>query len=128
MSLLDDARALAQSVVEDTSAFASEVTCTDELAVSATLAGFVNEIALAVDPDTGVQVSLKQASVVLSRASIAESGLAYPKAIPDTTGAPWRVAWAGADGVTRTCKVIEVVPDENPGIDLVTLKLDAYEP
>jgi len=127
MSLLDDARTLARSVVEDTDGFGTEVTCTDELGGSATVNGMVNETALAIDPDTGVQVAGKQASAVLSLTAIDDAGLAYPKAIPETTGAPWLVAWAGADAVTRTFKVIEVVPDDNPGIDLVTLKLDAYE-
>lgn len=128
MSLLADARTLARSIVEDTDGFGAEITCTDELGVSAVMNGMVNETALAIDPDTGVQAAAKQATAVLSRAAIGESGLTYPKAVPETTGAPWLVAWAGADAVTRTFKVIEVVPDENPGIDLVTLKLSAYEP
>ncbi len=127
MSLLADARTLAHSIVGNIDDFATEITCTDEFEATATVNGLVNETALAIDPDTGVQVAGKQASVVVSRAAISEAGLAYPKAIPETTATPWLVAWAGADAVSRSYKVIEVLPDDNPGIDLVTLKLDAYE-
>lgn len=127
MSLIDDARAFARSLTENEDDFAVELTCTDELGEIATLSGLVNEIGLSTDPETGALVAGKQASAVISGAVLRASGLTTPKAIPDGASAPWLVSWTGADSVVRLTKVVDVVPDENPGIDLLTLKLETYE-
>lgn len=120
--------AIVRSIVEDTDAFSVPITCTDELGVTAVVNGLVNETALLIDPDTGASVAGNQASVVLSRASLAETELTFPRAIADLTTNAWVVAWTGADAAAKTFKVIEVTPDDNPAIDLLTLKLEAYEP
>ncbi|OHB71357.1 MAG: hypothetical protein A2V70_04325 [Planctomycetes bacterium RBG_13_63_9] len=128
MSLGSEMLAIVRSIVENTDAFSVPITCMDELGVTAVVNGLVNETALMIDPDTGVSVAGKQASAVVSRAAIVDSGLTYPRAIADLTSKAWLVAWTGSDSAVRTFKVIEVAPDENPAIDLLTLKLETYDP
>lgn len=113
------------AIVEDTDLLATDITCTDEHLVTATVRGQANQTALGIDPDTGQHVAGKQASAVILRSAIVAAGLSEPKAVAELTSTPWRVSWVGpADAVTRTFKVVEVLPDETRG--LLTLKLEVY--
>lgn len=115
------------AIVEDPELFGTEITCTDDLAVVGSVMGQVNQIAFAIDPDTNRRVAGSEASVVVLSSAIAEAGLSAPRAVHETSGLPWVVSWVGpADAVTRTYKVVEVVPDDTRG--LVTLLLEAYAP
>jgi len=110
---------------EDADLFATEITCTDELGVSASIMGQAKEIALVLDPDTDVMVTGKQASVVILQSAIMAAGLTVPKAVADDESRPWTVSWVAADASTRTFRVADTRPDDTRG--LVTLLLETYE-
>jgi hypothetical protein len=79
-----------------------------------------------IDPETGMAVSGRTASVALPIAVLAEAGLGLPQAEPDGGKKPWAVFFKDIGGCAWTFKVREAKPDRAIGI--VVCILEHYRP
>jgi hypothetical protein len=104
--------------------FGWPITLIDTLDVAVAYTGFSNDIALAIDPDTGQLVSGRNASVALRLSSIAEAGQSIPQGIANANSKPWRVIFDDINGNSYTFKVQQSNPDRALGI--VTCLLENY--
>ena len=121
MSLRDIAAADLLSIVTDTSGFSAPVTVTNPAGTSAILYGLVQDIGFRLDPDTGMPVAGRQASVALSIASLTANGLSEPAPVPDESSKPWTIVFD-----SKTFTVQEARPDRGAG--LIVLMLESYKP
>jgi len=127
VSLRVQAAADAKAIVENAAAFSWPITLVNPAGVSAILMGLTKDIAAAIDPETGVVVSSRTASVTLAISSVVAAGLGtLPKNIPANTSKPWVVQFFDTAGLVHTFKVIETLPDLTHGI--VVCKLEVYKP
>lgn len=122
-SLLEQAKALSRSVLNDTSGFGVPVTVTSPDGISAVVHGLSTDIGLSIDPDTGLTVSGRKASVSVSIEDLTDAGLEVPEAVPDESEKPWLVRIANAQG-SQLMKVVDTVPDLTLGV--VILHLGKY--
>ena len=109
---------------DNTAGFGWPITVTDPEDRSAVLVGFTNDIGQLIDPDTGVAVSGRQASIALRMTSLLAAGLGLPKNIAAVDRKPWRIAFDDVVGETHRFKVIESMPDRALGV--VTCLLELY--
>ncbi|MFW6031052.1 MAG: hypothetical protein ACOC9T_00555 [Myxococcota bacterium] len=123
MSLRDEAAADLRAILEDTEGLAVAVTVTSPEGTQAELSGLVADIGQTTDPETGQLVVGRQASVALPVPGLSAAGLGTPRLVPEGSKRPWLVRWTGQDGVERTFKVVQVLPDE---LGVVTCILEAY--
>jgi hypothetical protein len=115
----------AQSFLEDVDAgFAWEVSLEAPERAPVALRGYSNDIHQTIDPETGVAVAGRRASVAFSTKTLAAAQLPYPRGEADSGRKPWVVVFNDIDGVPHTFKVIEAFPDRALGI--VTCHLEAY--
>lgn len=126
MSLRELAAADLRGIVEDTAGFGWAVSLTDPAGVTASLTGLSTDIGQTIDPETGVAVSGRRASIALTLASLDGAGLGIPRAISDGASKPWVVTFADIGGTAHTYKVCEAMPDRALGV--VTCLLEAYKP
>ncbi len=112
MSLLDDAHLLVKNVLNDASGFSVPITVTSPLGVSVELRGLAKDIALSIDPETGVAVSGRKASVSLDLDAVQDAFGSIPEGIPDEDGKPWLVTWTPPTGSAQTMKIMDVMPDK----------------
>jgi hypothetical protein len=124
VSLRELAAADLKLILEDTEAFGWPITVTSPAGVTAALVGYSNDIALTIDPETGIAVSGRSASVALAMASLTAAGLGLPRAIADVNSAPWLVTFNDIGGAAHTFKVSESHPDR--AIGCITCTLEAY--
>lgn len=125
MSLWDIATADAARIIQSVSGgFARPATFTDPAGNSATINANCQDISQSIDPDTGIMVSGRYATVVLSLAALHATGLGTPIGIASQSTKPWLVSFAGADGIAKTFKVFQTSPDDN---GLFTCKLELYQ-
>lgn len=87
--------------------------------------GFSDDIAQAIDPETGQIVSSREASVALRMSSLRLAGLELPRAISDTGSRPWTVEFTDILGDAHRFKIIRSHPDRALG--LITLILEVYK-
>lgn len=121
MGLRAQAVADAKRILEDLSGFGWPLTLTSPSGVSASHVGFTTDVAETIDPETGVAVSGRRASVAISLLSLP----VLPSAVPESTRRPWVVTFDDATLNTPTrWKVVEVLPDRALGV--VVLLLEAY--
>jgi len=125
MSLREQAAADVATILEDVDDFGWPVTVTAPGGSPTVLVGFTNDVAAVIDPDTGIEVTGRKASVVLRIASLTSAGLGLPKGIQDATSAPWLVSWTDVDGTVWTFKVTDAHPDLTVGI--VVCHLEGYQ-
>lgn len=104
--------------------FGWAVTVTDPEGASAELAGHTTDIHTIIDPETGLAVSGRQASVALPIAALTEAGLALPKGVASRDSKPWLVTFDNIGGTQHTFKVKETRPDQAAGV--VVCMLEAY--
>ena len=128
MSLLDVAEADGRTILADLNGFGHALTLVNPAGQEAALRGATRDISLTIDPNTGVPVAGRQASVVLSLTVVVAAGLGMPRVIAETSGRPWLVRWTNPTGEPRVFKVADVSPDESRGADVVALMLEAYSP
>ena len=127
MSLRDQAAADLRVILEDSvGGFGWPITVTSPEGVTASLVGFSNDIAQTIDPETGIAVSGRSASIALAIASLTAAGLGLPRSIADGARYPWRVTFNDIGGTSHTFKVSEAMPDR--AIGAVTCTLEAYKP
>lgn len=113
-------------ILEDNLAgFGWPITLTDPNGTSSPLTGASNDISQVIDPETGVVVSGRSASVALRVASIFEAGFnSLPIGVADSSSKPWLVQFNDINGNSHTFKIIQTNPDRTLGI--VTCILEAY--
>lgn len=126
MGLRDTAQTDLGMILEDqTTGFGWPITVTDPAGTSASLVGFSNDIAFQIDPETGMMVSARTASIALRIKLLTDNGLELPEGIADTAGKPWVVVFTDINGGSHTFKVSQSNPDRAIGI--VTCNLEFYE-
>lgn len=126
MGLRIQAAADARVFLEDSAAgFGWPIMITDPSGTSAELTGFANDVGRTIDPQTGIAVTGRAASVALSIAALTAAGLALPKNVADGSSKPWVVQFEDVNGNEHTFKVSEAMPDRALGI--VTCLLEAYK-
>jgi hypothetical protein len=109
-----------QAILEDTSGFAWPFTLTSPLGVALELKGFSTDVGHTIDPETGMAVAGRRASVAVSLASL----IFVPVAVADSSEKPWVVSFIDSAGVLGNWKVTEVLPDRAVGV--IVLLLEAY--
>lgn len=110
---------------DDVGGFGWPITVTDPDGTVGALVGMSNDIAQVIDPDTGVAVSGRSASVSIAISSLTAEGLGLPVGIADKSKKPWLVAFDDINGNAHTFKVQQSNPDRTIG-DVVCL-LEAWE-
>lgn len=127
MGLREQAAADLAAILEDREGgFGWDLTVTDPAGTSAALVGTSTDVGLTLDPDTGMAVSGRQASVAIRIASLTAASLGVPTGIADQASKPWLVAFDDIDGASHTFKVVEAQPDRAIGV--VVCLLEAYKP
>ena len=92
--------------------------------ISGGLIGYSNDISQVVDPDTGMIVSGRSASISIRISTLVLAGMSMPKGIADTNLKPWIVKFKDINLNPFTFKVQQSNPDRTLGI--VTLLLELY--
>lgn len=124
MSLRDIAESDLGIVLEDsTTGFGWPIQVTDPNGLSKPLIGQSDDISQIIDPDTGVAVSGRLATVVLRISSLTTAGLGLPKGIADSTSKPWIIEFDDINGNPFKFKVSQSNPDRALGIVACTLEL-----
>lgn len=114
---------LAESM-EDEDDFGWPITVTDPNGVSQPLIGLSTDIMQIIDPDTGMVLKGRTASVALRISSLVFSSL--PEAVANSAAKPWRADFEDINGSPYTFKVKESSPDRAIGI--VVCILETYQP
>lgn len=113
MTLLDQAALDLRAIIADPAGFGVPVTVIDPDGKSATITGLQNDVSLSIDPQTGVMVSGRRASVALSIQALADADLGEPRAVSDAANRkPWRISFTTPTGKLITMKVADALPDE----------------
>lgn len=127
MSLLDQVALDLRAILTDAGAggFAVPITVTDPSGATAVINGLQNDVSLFIDPQTGVMVGARRASVALSIQALADAGLGEPRAVASGAGKPWRIAFTTPTGMQLQMKVSEANPDE---LGCIVCMLETYKP
>ena len=127
MGLREQAEADLGMIVEDRSfGWGWDIVLTNPEGKSEPMIGISQDISLAVDPDTGMLVSGRTATVALRISSIRAKGFPEnPKNIPEKNKRPWVVGFKDINGVPCLFKVIRSNPDGMIGC--LTLVLETYK-
>jgi len=117
---------LAESMEDFDGGFGWPIVITDPSGFSASLIGLSNDVSFVIDPDTGVPVSGRIASVALRISSLVGAGfVALPAGISDSATKPWLVTFDDISGQPWTFKIQKSNPDRAMGI--ITCLLELYE-
>lgn len=127
MNLRELAEADLGMILEDKSfGWGWDVQLTDPDGKTENMIGFSQDISLAVDPDTGMLVSGRTASVAFRISALRAKGFAEnPKNIPDKNKRPWTVRFNDINGKPCVFKVTQPNPDAMIGC--ITLLLETYQ-
>jgi hypothetical protein len=90
------------------------------------LLGITTDIGEELDPDTGIAVAGRRASVALHIRSLTAAGLDLPVHVADQTKRPWLMTFVNSEGETVDYKVNDSMPDTALG--LVVCMLEIYKP
>jgi hypothetical protein len=127
MSLRERAAADTTAILTNQDHFGWLITVIDPDGLSASITGFSNDIAQAVDPQTGQVVSGRLATVALSISTLNDAGFtSLPVGIADTNRLPWIVSFNDVQGDAYTFKISVANPDRTLGV--VVCYLEAYNP
>jgi len=125
MGLREQAEADLGLILEDKDrGFGYDIILTDPAGTVRPLTGFSDDIAQIIDPDTGIAVSGRLASVAIRTSTIIAAGLTLPRGIADAGIKPWIVQFNDINGNPFTFKVSQSNPDRALG--LITLMLELY--
>jgi hypothetical protein len=126
MGMREQAEADLSFILEDKDGgFGWDITVTDPSETAASLVGFSDDIAQVIDPDTGVAVSGRLASVSIRISTLTEKGLSLPVGIADAGSKPWLIAFNDINGNPYIFKVSQSNPDRALGV--VTCLLEVYQ-
>lgn len=103
--------------------FGTAITVTDPDLLSAEVTGRTNDISFAIDPNTGVAVSGRTATIAIDMQELTDKGFtSLPVAQTDKTKKPWLVEWTDQLGNAHVFIVLEENTDRTLGIVLCTLQ------
>jgi hypothetical protein len=114
-----------KTILEDTDDFGWHITVTDPDGNTGDVIGYSNDIAQMIDPDTGLAVTGRNASVAIHFESLSAVSLSLPEGVSDKTKKPWIMEFDDIVGDSYTFKVSESNPDRAAG--LVVCLLECYE-
>ncbi len=124
MGLRETAEADLSLILEDDiSGFGWPITLTAPDGIAANLVGFSNDISQSIDPDTGLLVTGRVASVVLRMSTVKNLGFDLPKGIVDTSKKPWIVDFNDINNKVYKFKISSVNPDYSLGIVVCFLEV-----
>lgn len=127
MGLRQQAAADLRAIVEDdTSGFGWPIRITNPDGESIDIVGLSTDVATVIDPDTGMAVKGRNASIAVALGTLEDEGFEIPKGITDATSKPWVVRFDDIQGTAHTFKVMDAEPDRAIGV--VVCLLEAYEP
>ena len=125
MGLREQAEADLGLILEDKDrGFGYDIILTDPSGTVRPLTGFSVDISQIIDPETGIAVSGRLASVAIRTSTIIAAGLTLPRGIADAGIKPWIVQFNDINGNPFTFKVSQSNPDRALG--LITLMLELY--
>lgn len=125
MGLREEAEKDLGILIEDRdTGFGWDITITDPDGAFADVIGSSNDITEVIDPDTGVAVSGRLATVSLRQSTLKAKGLSIPVGIIDKSLKPWIVEFLDIAGEAYKFKVRESNPDRTLG--LISLILETY--
>ena len=115
-------------ILEDDSAgFPWDITIIDpDGLTSVGLKGFSDDISQLVDPDTGMLVSGRLATVAIRISTLYAQGFTLPRAVADHSSNPWVVQFNDINGLAHTFKVRQSDPDRALGLTVCIL--EGYDP
>ena len=87
------------------------------------LTGYSNDIAIAIDPQTGEVVSGRTASIVVSQQELLCKNVEYPKGVVDASKKPWLVEFKDINGAQHIFKIRQSNPDRTIGFTSFILEL-----
>lgn len=126
MNLRSQAASDFRAILEDDAAgFGWSIVVTSPAGVAVSMRGYSADVGLVIDPETGVAVIGRRASVALSIASLREAGLGIPGGVADSSQRPWRIQFNDTEGNTFSFRVVSSMPDQTIGS--VTCLLEAYQ-
>lgn len=112
----------AQQIVEDQAGFGWPIKLTDPTGFSSGIKGLSNDIALTIDPDTGMLVSGRDVTISVHTRSLRTAGFSdTPKGV--SQGTPWVVEFEDINGTQGRFKVVKTSPDRSIGLILMHLEL-----
>ena len=119
MNLRDLAAADTKKFLTDTKGFGVAITLTSPAGVVTELTGYSTDISLGIDPETGVTVSSRQASVALAYDDLTE----IPVNIPSEASKPWLVTFVDpVKGAVYEFRVLSSIPDRAIGSIVLMLE------
>ena len=90
------------------------------------ISGLTTDISSYIDPETGVLVAGRVASVTFANKAIRAAGFnEMPVAIPEANKRPWVVCFNDPEGIPYLFKVVKVMPDR--AISGIVLELELYK-
>ena len=128
MSLRAQAEADLAVTLEAATDFGQPFTLTDPAGFSSVeqLYGAAGDIGQVIDPETGIAVSGRHATLTARMSTLTAAGYsALPEGIASTATPPWLVEFAGASTAAQKYKVKASLPDRTLG--LVTLILEFWK-
>lgn len=124
MSLRQQAAEDLIGIVESSSDFGWPLVVTSPAGVSLAMVGLSTDIGTTLDPETGLPVTGRRASVALAIASLTAGGLTLPEGVYSKSEKPWLVAFDDIGGNAYAWKVISTQPDR--AIGCITCVLERY--
>lgn len=126
MGLRETIAADTKTILEDdVMGFGWAISVTDPDGTSRPFIGYSTDIGQVIDPDTGVVLSGRVASVVLNLKSLKDVELEIPEGISDSAKKPWLIRFDDINGTSHLFKISETNPDRAMGI--VVCLLELYE-
>ena len=113
-----------KTILSDVDGFSWAIKVISPDSVELETLGFSNDISQSIDPDTGMLVSGRVASIALPISDFDNAGLKLPRNISNETSLPWVVKFDDINGNQGTFKVIQSNPDR--GLGLITCMLGDY--
>ena len=124
MSLRATAEADLKRITEDDkTGFGWPLKLTDPKGFVGNITGLQNDISQSIDPNTGVLVSGRFATIGVAFDSLSEAGLGLPVGVEDATKKPWIVEWIDVNCNAYKFKVKSTDPDRSLGIIICTLEI-----
>lgn len=121
-------RALAESdlglIMEDADGgFGWAVTLTNPAGTSEPMTGLSTDISQMIDPETGMLITGRSATVSLRLSSIPVA-MGEPEGVPDADAKPWTVEFNDIGGTSHLFKISSAQPDR--AIGTIVLVLEVY--
>lgn len=89
------------------------------------LMGLSTDIGQAIDPDTGLLMTGRSASVAIRMSTLKAQGFSIPRGIADETLKPWVVTFDDILGTSGTYKIKNTSPDYAMGV--VVCEMENYD-